>query len=66
MTVEEAKDLIKGDYIFYNNKRYKVLHIKECTSAATNEIYMSIKCSRQNEILWLNNKFAEIANKIEL
>ena len=59
MTVEEAKDLIKGDYIFYNNQRYKVLHIKECRTVVGNEIYINIKCHRQNETLWLNNKFAE-------
>ncbi len=58
MTVEEAKLLNKGDYIFYNGVRYKVLHTKECRCAHTNEIYVSIKCARQKETLWLMNKFA--------
>lgn len=60
MNVEEAKHLNKGDFIFYNNKKYKVLHTKELRSNATNEIYISIKCSNKNETLWLMNKFAEV------
>jgi translation elongation factor P/translation initiation factor 5A len=58
MTVEEARLLKKGDFIFYNDVKYKVLHIKECRSANTNEIYINIKCKRGNETLWLMNKFA--------
>ena len=58
MTVNEAKKLNKGDYILYNGLKYKVLNTKECRSASTNEIYVSIKCCRQNETLWLFNKFA--------
>lgn len=58
MTVEEAKLLNKGDYVFYKDIKYKVLHTKECRHAHTNEIYISIKCKRQNETLWLMNKFA--------
>ena len=57
MTVEEAKSLNKGDNILYKGMQYKVLHIKECRSAHTNEVYVSIKCKRQNETWWLMNEF---------
>ena len=59
MTVNEAKRLNKGDIVFYNNLQYKVLSTKECRAADTNEIYVSIKCKRQNETLWLNNKLTK-------
>ena len=62
MTIDEAKSLNKGDYIIYNNLKYKVLHTKEQRSSHTNELYVNIKCSRQNETLWLSNKFAELTN----
>ena len=58
MTVEEAMYLNKGDYVFYKGNRYKVLHIKECRNAHTNEVYVKIKCGRRNETLWLSNEFA--------
>lgn len=60
MTVEEAKTLNKGDYIFYKGQKYKVLHTKELRANDTNEIYINIKCSNKNETLWLPNKFAEV------
>lgn len=60
MTVDEAKSLNKGDYVFYNDLKYKVLHTKEHRSAHTNELYISIKCKRGNETVWLNNKLAEL------
>lgn len=59
MTIEEAKSLVKGDYVFYNGIKYKVMNTKEHRSAQTNEIYVNIKCSRQNEIIWVDNKFVE-------
>lgn len=59
MTVEEARKLNKGDYISYKSKRYKVLHIKEARAHDTNEVYVSIKCTRKTETLWLPNSFAE-------
>ena len=57
MTVEEAKLLNKGDYIFYKDIKYKVLHIKECRNAHTNDTYIRIKCKTKNETLWLSNEF---------
>lgn len=57
MTVEEARLLKKGDYVFYKDIKYKVLHIKECRASHTNEIYINIKCQRQNETAWLTNNF---------
>lgn len=61
MTVKEAKSLVKGDYVFYNGIKYKVVNTKECRSVRTNEIYINIKCSRQNEIIWIDNKFVELS-----
>ena len=60
MTVEEAKCLIKGDYVIYNGLKYKVLHIKELRNSHTNELLITIKCNRRNETLWLNNEFVEL------
>ena len=60
MTVDKAKLLKRGDFIAYRNLKYKVLNIKELRNAHTNEVYIDIKCSRKNEILWLSNEFAEI------
>lgn len=60
MTVEEARRLNKGDYIYYNNKSYKVLHTKEARAHDTNEVYVRIKCTRKTETLWLPNSFAEV------
>ena len=60
MTVEKAKSLIKGDYITYNSLKYKVLYIKEHWNVHTNELQITIKCSRQNETLWLDNEFVEL------
>ena len=59
MTTNEAKLLKRGDFIVYSNLKYKVLNIKECRNAHTNEIFVNIKCSRQNEIIWLSNNFAD-------
>lgn len=59
MTVEEAKKLNKGDHILYNGLEYKVLHTKRHRSVSTNELFVTIKCSRQNEILWLDNEFVD-------
>jgi hypothetical protein len=61
MTIEEAKELNNGDYVFYNGFKYKVLHIKEHRDAHTNEPYVTVKCSRNNETIWLNNKFVELS-----
>lgn len=60
MTVEEARNLNKGDYILYKDKKYKVLHTKELRANDTNEVYINIKCSNKNETWWLPNKFAEV------
>ena len=59
MTTNEAKLLKRGDFIVYRNLKYKVLNIKECRNAHTNEIFVNIKCRRQNEIIWLSNDFAD-------
>ena len=56
MTVEEARTLNKGDCVFYKGNPYKVLHTKECRSAHTNEVYVSIKCKKQNDTWWLMNE----------
>lgn len=64
MTVEEARSLNKGDYVFYNHLKYKVLHTKEHRDAHTNEVFISIKCSRKNETVWLSNKFAEVHDEL--
>lgn len=58
VTVEEAKTLNKGDFVLYNNLKYKVSSVKECRNSHTNEIYINIKCCRRNETIWLSNKFA--------
>jgi hypothetical protein len=63
MTVEEAKKLNKGDYVFYKGQKYKVLHTQERRANDTNEVYIAIKCSNKNETLWLPNKFAEDVNE---
>ena len=42
MTTNEAKLLKKGDFIVYRNLKYKVLNIKECCNAHTNEIFVNI------------------------
>lgn len=60
MTVEDAKKLNKGDYVFYNGKMYKVLNVKELRAYDTGEVYINIKCGSKNETLWLPNKFAEV------
>lgn len=60
MTIEEARNLSKGDYILYNGKKYKVLNTKELRANDTNEVYISIKCSNKNETWWLPNKFVEV------
>ena len=60
MTVEEARVLNKGDYIFYNNLEYKVLHSKEHRKF-NNEVFIEIKCRRGNEILWLVNSLIDSA-----
>lgn len=60
MTVEEARKLNKGDYILYNNKRYKVLNTQERRRADNNEIYVSIKCIHITSTLWLPNNLAEV------
>lgn len=59
MTVEEAKKLNKGDYVFYKGQKYKVLHTQERRANDTNEVYISIKCSNKNATWWLPNEFAE-------
>ena len=59
MTTNEAKLLNKGDFVAYRNLKYKVLSIKECRNAHTNELYINIKCRRGNEITWLSNNLAE-------
>ena len=59
MTTNEAKFLKKGDFIIYRNLKYKILNIKEYRNAHTNEIFVNIKCRRQNEIIWLSNDFAD-------
>lgn len=60
MTIEEAKNLNKSDYILYKNKKYKVLHTQERRSYDTNKVYIAIKCSNKNETWWLPNEFAEV------
>lgn len=60
MKINEAKLLKKGDFITYNNTKYKVLHIKELRHAHTNEPYIDIKCSKGNETMWVNNKLVEL------
>lgn len=62
MTLEEARNLNKGDYILYNGLKYKLLHVKEHRNAHTNELCITIKCSRQNEIIWLNSELIEVIN----
>ena len=59
MTISEAKLLNKGDFVGYRNLKYKVLSIKECRSAHTNEPFINIKVRRQNETMWLSNDFAD-------
>lgn len=60
MTVEEAKNLKRNDFILYNNEKYKVLHVKELRSASANEIYMNIKCRNKNCTAWIMNEFCTI------
>ena len=60
MTVEEAKNLTRDDFVLYNNKKYKVLHVKELRSASTNEIYMNIKCKNKNCTMWIMNELCTI------
>lgn len=65
MTVEVAKTLNVGDYVVCNNNKYKVLHTKEQRSAATSEIYISIKCGNGNHTVWISNELAERVDKNE-
>ena len=61
LTIDDAKKLNRGDYIFYNNEKYKVLHVKELISSSTNEPYISIKCKNKNLIAWLTHEFVDIS-----
>ena len=60
MTVDEARGLTKGDYILYRDLEYQVLDTKECRNAHTNEVYIQIKCRRQNITIWPSNEFVEL------
>lgn len=60
MTLEEARNLNNGDYILYNGLKYKALHVKEHRNAHTNELCVTIKCSRQNETIWLSSELIEV------
>lgn len=59
MTVEEAKKLCKGDYVVFNNEKYKVANVKELRSASSNEPYVQIKCYKGSHILWAPNNWIE-------
>lgn len=59
MTIEAAKKLCKGDYVMYDNKKYKVLNIKEMQSALSNEKYVEMKCCRGSCTMWLSNNWVE-------
>jgi translation elongation factor P/translation initiation factor 5A len=63
MTVEEARKLNKGDYVVYNGSLLRVLSIKECRDAYTNELYISVRCrkkyARSGETLVLSNEYIE-------
>lgn len=63
MTVEEARNLCKGDYVLYQGLRYKVLHTKEHRSASTNELYIIVKCSRMGGTYRFGNEFVELCKE---